>query len=120
MHAMSEFGNSRLSTTGGWLLGEGRVLRLQLREPRYLRAMQGSLWVTFDARGPQSAVRGAGDHILLAGERLLVPAGRTVVLSVGGARTAGAAFDWQPVPQPARADWRSAVLQWLAGFGLAS
>ena len=117
MLAHSEFGNSRLSTTGGWVLGAGRVVRLQLREERYLRATQGSLWVTLDSRQPQPS----GDHILLAGERLRVPAGRTVVLSAGGPRGAGAAFDWQPLPQrPARPGWRSLAVQWLAGIGMAS
>ncbi len=117
MLAHSEFGNSRLSTTGGWVLGAGRVVRLQLREDRFLRATQGSLWVTLDSDKPQIT----GDHILLAGERLRVPAGRTVVLSAGGPRGSGAAFDWQPLPQPApRPGWRSAVLHWLAGIGMAT
>ncbi|HSV45919.1 MAG TPA: DUF2917 domain-containing protein [Ramlibacter sp.] len=116
MTSHCEFGNSRLSTTGGWLLGAGRVVRLCLREERTLRATQGSLWITFDGASPTLA----GDYILRAGERMRVPAGRTVVLSASGARGAGAAFDWQPVPRPVRNDWRAALLHWLAGFGLAA
>lgn len=89
---------------GAWQLDRERVVRLAPRETRFLRACSGQLWVTL-ATPPGTPAAPATDHILDAGERLLVRAGQTAVISVTGRRDAIASFDWDHAAQ--RADWRA-------------
>jgi hypothetical protein len=103
-----------------WQLTGTQALRLAPRETRYLRARAGTLWVALES-APGLPRTVAVDHILGPGERLLVQAGQTAVVSRAGARGADAWFDWQPLParQPG-VTWRTAALQLLAQFGMSA
>lgn len=103
---------------GAWQLDRQRVVRLIPREARYLRACSGQLWVTL-ASPPGTPAGPAADHILDAGERLLVRAGQTAVVSVTGPRGAIASFDWERGAAPQRADWRLPVLPFFGLLGWA-
>lgn len=103
---------------GAWKLDRERVVRLTPRESHFLRACSGQLWVTL-ATPPGTPAGAATDHVLGAGERMLVQAGQTAVISVTGRRGAPASFDWDRVTAPRHAEPRFSPLQWLAQLGLA-
>jgi hypothetical protein len=104
---------------GAWKLGAGRAVTLQPREAGALRVAHGCLWATFD--GPHGgALNESGDHVLGAGERLVLQAGqRLVVEAWNGA--APAYFSWDPVAAPLASPSRrlAAVVQPLADLRLA-
>lgn len=103
-----------------WQLTGKQALRLAPRETRFLRARSGTLWVALES-APGFPRMAAVDHILGPGERLLVQAGQTAVVSRAGPRGNDAWFDWQPLPaRPSTASWRDAALQLLAQFGMSA
>jgi hypothetical protein len=103
-----------------WQLTGSHAQRLAPREARFLRARAGTLWVALES-APGTPRAAAVDHILGPGERLLVQAGQTAVISRAGSRDAPAWFDWQPLPaRRAAVSWRSAALQMLAQFGMSA
>lgn len=110
--------HSRGAQGGAWRLDRERVVRLTPRESHYLRACSGQLWVTL-ATAPGTPAGPATDHILDAGQRLLVGAGQTAVISVSGRRGAPASFDWDRMAAPRRAQRRFTPLQFLAQLRLA-
>lgn len=115
---MPEHRNS-LPATAAWRLGRDRVLRLSPREARFLRAIDGMVWVALDPV-PGDGPGPATDHILHAGERLLVLPGQAAVVSAAGPRGSRASFTWQRVPEvdASHGAWRHAVLQFFAGMAL--
>lgn len=88
---------------GCWMLPPGEVLSLRPRRTGVLRLRYGRAWATLGER-PRGHGALAGDHFLLGGECLRVPAGRHLVLQSldGGAL----GFEWGPAdavpPQPLR------------------
>jgi hypothetical protein len=95
------------------------VVRLTPRESHFLRACTGQLWVTLAP--PPGAPDGPGtDHVLDAGERLLVRAGQAAVIGISGRRGAPASFDWDRVAAPQRPQWHGPALHFLASLGLAA
>ena len=104
---------------GTWKLAAGRAITLQPREDGVLRVAHGRLWATFD--GPHGGpLNDLGDHVIDAGGRLGLRAGRRVVVEAWD-RGAPAYFSWDPllvsaastVPRAAR------VSQPLSDLGLA-
>lgn len=87
---------------GHWKLPAGRVLSLYPRERSVLEITLGRVWLTgADGPGP------GADHVLAAGERLVVEPGRHVVIEPwAGAGWPAAAFRWDaaaaPMPCPCR------------------
>ena len=98
---------------GCWQLGHGRAVSLLPREAGVLRIAHGRVWATLDEL--------AGDHVLHAGEQLMLKPGQRVVMeSMSPAGDAPAYFNWEPVPiQQAsalggREPWQQALAQpWL-------
>ncbi len=82
--------------TGCWMLPPGQVLSLRPHRAGVLRIRHGRAWVTLGER-PRGHGALAGDHFLLSGEQLGVPAGRHLVLQSldGGA----IGFEWGPAAQ---------------------
>jgi hypothetical protein len=109
-----------LPATAAWQLANDRVLRLAPREARFLRAVDGLVWIALDPV-PGEPPGPATDHVLRPGERLLVLPGQAAVVSAAGRRGARAAFTWQRVPEvdASHSAWRDAVLQFFAGMALA-
>ena len=81
---------------GHWKLPAGRVLSLYPRERSVLEITLGRVWLTgADGPGP------GADHVLAAGERLVVEPGRHVVIEPwAGAGWPAAAFRWDAAPAP--------------------
>jgi len=114
---------------GHWKLQAGRALSLRPRERGVLEIALGRAWVTV-AGGPCASA----DHVLAAGERLVVEPGRHVVIEPwAGAGWPAVAFRWDVAPvapavaAPAPADWERGVAQplrelaqALAGVGRAA
>jgi hypothetical protein len=97
---------------GAWKLGRGRAMSLRPRRSAVLTLVQGRVWATLD--GPhQGGLYGLGDHVLEAGDRLSVPAGRRLVIE---SWDAPAAFEWAPAPQlvAARVQRQATVARSLA------
>jgi hypothetical protein len=104
---------------GTWKLAAGRAITLQPREAGLLRVAHGRVWATFD--GPHAGPRNdLGDHVLGAGERLVLRADQRLVIEAGTGE-APAYFSWDPAPAPqavASPEW-SRVVQPLADLRLA-
>ena len=100
------------TAAGTWKLAAGGALSLHPRERSLLEITHGRAWVTLG--GEQ-----AGDHVLEAGERLLVAAGQHVVLEVwnpSGRRQDGAMFCWEAVaPAVAHGARASVGAEWECG-----
>lgn len=81
---------------GHWKLPAGRVLSLYPRERSVLEITLGRVWLTgADGPGP------GADHVLAAGERLVVEPGRHVVIEPwAGAGWPAAAFRWDASAGP--------------------
>jgi|GEM_PF-3862481 len=92
---------------GHWKLPAGRALSLYPRERGVLEITLGRVWIT----APD--IHGASvDQVLVAGERLVVRPGVHVVIEPWGcAGWPAAAFRWDRVPSPVRADWERSVAQ---------
>lgn len=82
---------------GCWRLAAGRALSLRPRAAAVLRIRQGRAWATLAQRPPGSRPDDAGDHFLLVGEQLLVPAGCHLVLESLDQGPLG--FEWSPARQ---------------------
>ena len=95
---------------GQWKLPAGRALSLRPRERAVLEITLGRVWVT------QAGARCAStDHVLAAGERLVVEPGRHVVIEPwAGAGWPVAAFHWDPAPSPGAAAVPASA-QWERG-----
>jgi hypothetical protein len=104
---------------GTWKLAAGRAITLAPREAGVLRVAHGRVWATFD--GPHAGPRNnLGDHILGAGERLLLRADQRLVIE-GWMGESPAFFSWDPAPAPEAVtspEW-SRVVQPLADLRLA-
>ena len=104
---------------GTWKLAAGRAITLQPREDGVLRVAHGRLWATFD--GPHGGpLNDLGDHVIDAGGRLGLRAGRRVVVEAWD-QSAPAYFSWDPLTvSAARTLPRAArVRQPLSDLGLA-
>lgn len=104
---------------GTWKLAAGRAITLQPREDGVLRVAHGRLWATFD--GPHGGpLNDLGDHVIDAGGRLGLRAGRRVVVEAWD-RTAPAYFSWDPLAVGAASTLPRAtrVRQPLSDLGLA-
>ncbi len=90
----------------GWRLDARRAMALRPRVPSRLHIVQGRAWVTLG--GPyQGAGNELGDHMLVAGQSLAVPAGARLVMEPWQpAGTGPLKFDWcvepRAVGQPGR------------------
>jgi hypothetical protein len=104
---------------GTWKLAAGRAITLQPREAGMLRVAHGRVWATFD--GPHTGPRNdLGDHVLGAGERLVLRADQKLVIEAWSGESP-AFFSWDPAPafEPAAsAEWVR-VVQPLADLRLA-
>ena len=83
-------------TRSGWTLDGRRAISLRPTETCRLHILQGRVWVTLNA--PHVA-DGLGDHVLVEGQQLDVPAGAHLVMEPW--TPPGAApvrFDWCVVP----------------------
>lgn len=82
---------SRPAPTGCWTLKTGQAITLRPRQASVLRVRHGRVWVTLNSV--------PGDHLLVDGASLRVPAGDRVVLEPWPVqRAAPVYFDWDPVP----------------------
>lgn len=78
---------------GAWKLAARKALSLRPREACVLTVVRGRAWVT--AGGATGlAPDDSGDHVLAAGQRLLVPGGSHVVVEAW--KDEDTFFDWQP------------------------
>lgn len=80
-----------------WELAAGQALSLRPRTAGALYIRQGRVWATLGGQSPGPHPEEAGDHFLLSGEALQVPAGRHLVLESldrGALR-----FEWRPARQ---------------------
>jgi hypothetical protein len=93
----------------------GKTVRVIARGDAVLRACEGELWVTWEARldAAQSHLR---DHIVAAGQSLLLRDGEVVVVGASDARHGLAFFDVEPAP----ARRRPAVPRWTVANLLAA
>jgi hypothetical protein len=83
---------------GTWKLTAGRAITLQPREAGMLRVAHGRVWATFD--GPHAGPRNdLGDHVLGAGERLVLRADQRVVIEAWSGESP-AFFSWDPAAAP--------------------
>ncbi|CAN7599325.1 DUF2917 domain-containing protein [Acidovorax sp. Leaf78] len=112
---------------GCWKLNPGRALSLHPREHGVLAIAQGRAWVTLRGASlaglpvdlPPDLPMCLADHVLQAGERLVVAPGQHVVMeawSPAGTPPEAVAFEWaaQPVAQAQRllrpgAEWECSV-----------
>jgi hypothetical protein len=105
--------------SGTWKLVPGRAITLQPREAGMLRVAHGRVWATLD--GPHAGPRNdLGDHVLGAGERLVLRADQRVVIEAWTGESP-AFFSWDPAAVPeavASPEW-SRVMQPLADLRLA-
>jgi hypothetical protein len=104
---------------GTWKLAAGRAVTLQPVEPGTVRVAHGRLWATYD--GPHhGALNDLGDHVIGAGDRLVVRAGQRLVIQAWD-RGAPAYFSWDPAPAVSRmrAVSFAPVMQPLADLRLA-
>jgi hypothetical protein len=82
---------------GTWKLARDRAMSLRPRRASVLTLAEGRVWATVD--GPHGGpLPGMGDHILEAGDQLVVAPGRQLVIETWGAP---ASFHWDPLPQAA-------------------
>jgi len=94
-----------------WTLGQGQVIRLAVhRNPRQLRVIDGSLWLTTQGRRD----RPAEDIWLLPGEMMELPARSEWVVEARGAGRFQLLVP-QPRSWPA-APWAQ-LLGWMRAFG---
>jgi hypothetical protein len=107
---------------GCWKLATGRALSLRPQTHGVLQIAQGQVWLTLsgslgDLPGP------ASDHVLRAGDQLVVPPGQHVVMEPWdpSGRADAVAFRWDsmgalPTSLAAR-DWECGVVQPLRDLG---
>ena len=95
--------------TGYWKLSAGRALTLQPREWGRLCVAQGRIWLTVDDPW-RERVGLWGDHMVSAGESVVLPPGATVVVE-SWERAGGLPvhFNWVPQPSPAHTRWQREV-----------
>ncbi|WP_167784708.1 DUF2917 domain-containing protein [Ramlibacter rhizophilus] len=106
---------------GAWKLPARQAMSLRPRAHGVLRVRQGKVWLTLG--GPAGAAPDErADHVLEAGEQIMVRAWRHVVLEAW--RGQEVFFDWEPLPQAAPQPAAAAVLEPLrelrAAAGLAA
>ena len=83
----------------GWRLDARRAMTLRPHVPSRLQITQGRAWITLGLPH-EGAGNVSGDHMLAAGDSLLVPAGVRLVME-----------PWQPVSEgPVRFDWSTEPL----------
>ena len=76
---------------GSWKLTVGRAVTLRPREASLLRVKQGRVWATLHST--------PGDHVLVPGSTLHVPAGERVVIEPWPVQDRQPVyFDWDPSP----------------------
>lgn len=76
---------------GSWSLKAGRAVTLRPREASLLRVKQGRVWATLSSA--------TGDHVLVPGSTLHVPAGDRVVIEPWPVQERQPVFfDWDPSP----------------------
>lgn len=78
---------------GSWKLAPGRALSLHPRTEGTLRILAGRAWVTLDER-PRGHNDESGDHVLQAGQKLVVRAGSHLVFESMDQDPIH--FDWHP------------------------
>lgn len=100
-----------LVPAGQWKLPAGRALSLRPRERAVLEITLGRVWVT-QAGGTRCA---STDHVLAAGEHMVVEPGRHVVIEPWAcAGWPAAAFHWDAAPAPGAATVPASA-QWERG-----
>lgn len=88
----------------GWRLDARRAMTLRPHVPSRLRITQGQAWVTLGLPH-RGAGNESGDHVLAAGESLVVPAGARLVMEPWQPANAGPVrFDWSAEPEVQRAE----------------
>lgn len=76
---------------GSWKLKAGRAVTLRPREASLLRVKQGRVWATLHGE--------PGDHVLVPGSTLHIPAGDRVVIEPWPVQDRQPVFfDWDPSP----------------------
>ena len=96
---------------GSWQLAPGRALSLRPRTEGTRRIRAGQAWVTLDKR-PRGHNDESGDHVLRAGQTMVVRAGSHLVFESMDQDPIH--FDWQPHEVPRLASgvrWQQAVVQ---------
>ena len=83
--------SSDLRATGSFQLANGRALSLQPGKASLLRVKQGRVWATLGSE--------LGDHVLVPGSTLHIPAGEHVVIEPWPLEErCPVFFDWDPAP----------------------
>lgn len=77
--------------SGLWSLAAGRTVQMRPRQASTLKVVCGRVWATTDAPVDRSARR-LGDHVLAAGDVLVVLPGERLVVEAWG--DAPVRFDW--------------------------
>lgn len=105
---------------GAWRLAPRCAMSLLPRKNSQLLIVQGSAWITWDQAMDHGAQTG-GDHFLVAGQIIDVPAGVRVVMQARHAHEA-LHFDWREMPpgcasyRPSRVSMAELVRQWLQAW----
>ncbi len=98
-HAVDAGSGQVMGLAGCWKLSHGCALTMLASQAGELRVAHGRVWITFADAYLDPTVR-AGDYFLEAGESLVVPTGRAIVMESFAAGDASAAyFIWEPVAQ---------------------
>ena len=84
------------SQPGSCRLAAGQAVRMRARQDGRLRVMQGPVWLTFDNAAHDASVQ-AGDHVLSAGDSVLLRAGQSMVMQAW-ARQGQAQVQWEAAP----------------------
>jgi len=88
---------------GTWRLMPNQAMGIRTKRPGQILVVHGQAWITWDAANTAHPER-ERDHVLSAGEVLLVPAHARIVLE-STAPTQSLDFEWRPLP--AEAFWRT-------------
>ena len=84
------------SQPGSFRLAASQAVRMRARQAGRLRVMQGPVWLTFDNAAHDASVQ-AGDHVLSAGDSVLLRAGQSMVMQAW-ARQGQAQVQWEAAP----------------------
>jgi hypothetical protein len=95
----------------------GKTLRVVARGEALLRACDGELWVTWEAR-PDATQPDCEDHFVPAGQCVFLCDGEVVVVGASDPRHGLAAFDVEPLPAPKTAPVPAPMVAPVARPGL--
>lgn len=115
-------GSAGFALPGCWTLARDRAIKLDTRDPGYLRVAHGAVWATLDGPHEQGQANEWGDVVLRCGARIrLVPGQQVVLEPYPDAANEDACFSWEPdgPVQQTGLSRAARVWRWLRGIGTA-